>query len=78
MSSKFSSLSNKVSGFGTRLWAIILVASLLVFLANFLVAARYNGQENNARGLSAELQVLSYKLAKYSQESVACAVISAL
>ena len=70
MSSKFSSLSNKVSGFGTRLWAIILVVSLLVFLANFLVAARFNGQENSARALSAELQVLSYKLAKYSQESV--------
>ena len=70
MSSKFSSLSNKVSGLSTKMWAGILVVSLLVFLANFLLAARFNGQENNARGLSAELQVLSYKLAKYSQESV--------
>jgi twitching motility protein PilJ len=70
MSSKFSSLSNKVSGFGTRIWAIILVVSLLVFLANFLIAARYNARENNARALSAEMQVLSQKLAKYSQESV--------
>ncbi len=70
MSSKFSSLSNKVSGFGTRIWAIILVVSLLVFAANFARQTQLNARENNARALSAELQVLSQKLAKYSQESV--------
>lgn len=70
MSSKFGSLSNKVSGVSTRLWAIILLVSLAVFFTNFLVASRLNGQENSARALSTELQVLSYKLAKYSQESV--------
>jgi twitching motility protein PilJ len=70
MSSKFSSISNKVSNFGTKLWATILIVSVLVFLLNFAVAQFYNARENNARSLSAELQVLSQKLAKYSNESV--------
>ncbi len=70
MSSKFSSLSNKMSGFSTRIWAAILVVALIVFAANFARQTQLNNRENNARALSAELQVLSYKLAKYSQESV--------
>jgi len=70
MSSKFSSVSNKVSGFGTRMWAGILVASLLVLGANVTLQTYLSGRENNARAVSAELQVLSQKLAKYSQEAV--------
>ncbi|MEO6173191.1 MAG: methyl-accepting chemotaxis protein, partial [Arenimonas sp.] len=70
MSSKFSSLSNKVSGLGTKVYAGVLIVSLLVFAANFFVQSQLNSRENNARALSAELQVLSQKLAKYSQESV--------
>ncbi len=70
MSSKFSSVSNKVSGFGTRIWAGILVASLLLLGANVTSQTYLSGRENNARAVSAELQVLSQKLAKYSQEAV--------
>ncbi len=70
MSSKFSSVSNKVSGFGTRMWAGILVTSLLVLGANVTLQTYLSGRENNARAVSAELQVLSQKLAKYSQEAV--------
>jgi twitching motility protein PilJ len=70
MSSKFSSVSNKVSGFGTRIWAGILVTSLLVLGANVALQTYLSGRENNARAVSAELQVLSQKLAKYSQEAV--------
>jgi len=70
MSSKFSSVSNKVSGFGTRMWAGILVTSLLVLGANVVAQSYLSGRENNARAVSAELQVLSQKLAKYSQEAV--------
>ena len=67
MSSKFSSVSNKVSGFGTRMWAGILVASLAVLGANVAYQTYLSGRENNARAISAELQVLSQKLAIYSQ-----------
>jgi twitching motility protein PilJ len=70
MSSQKSSLKDKVSNFGTKAWAIILVVSVLVFLLNFIVAQFNTARENNARSLSAELQVLSQKLAKYSKESV--------
>ncbi|HMB44144.1 MAG TPA: type IV pili methyl-accepting chemotaxis transducer N-terminal domain-containing protein, partial [Luteimonas sp.] len=49
---------------------IILVLSLLVFLANFFTASYLSRQENNARSLTAELQVLSQQLAKYSKEAV--------
>ena len=70
MSSKFSSVSNRVSGFGPRIWAIILVTSLLVLGADVFFQTYLSGRENNARAVSAELQVLSQKLAKYSQEAV--------
>jgi twitching motility protein PilJ len=70
MSSKFSSVSNRVSGFGTKIWAGILVTSLVVLGANVTLQTYLSGRENNARAISAELQVLSQKLAKYSQEAV--------
>src|SRR4249919_2251543 len=70
MSANTSSITGKVSNFGTRAWLIILVLSLILFLANFFVANLYARQENNARSLTAELQVLSQQLAKYSKEAV--------
>jgi twitching motility protein PilJ len=70
MSSQNGSLRDKIANFGTKVWAIILVVSVLVFLLNFIVAQFNTARENNARSLSAELQVLSQKLAKYSKESV--------
>lgn len=65
-----SSLSEKVNNFGTKAWVIILFVSVLIFFANFLYASFLSKQENNARSLTAELQVLSQQLAKYSKEAV--------
>jgi twitching motility protein PilJ len=65
-----SSIRGRVSGFGVRAWVIILVIGVVLFLANFLSANYLQGQENSARAITAELQVLSQQLAKYAQEAV--------
>src|SRR6187549_2756028 len=65
-----SSLRGRVSQFGVRAWMIILGLAVAAFLANFLAANYYTGQENKARALTAELQVLSQQLAKYAREAV--------
>jgi len=70
MSTNASSITGKVSNFGIRAWILILVISLVVFVVNFGYADYLSRQENNARGLTAELQVLSQQLAKYSKEAV--------
>jgi twitching motility protein PilJ len=70
MSTNPRSFTDKLTNFGLGFWAFILIISLLVFGANFLYAAFLNNQENNARGLTADLQVLSQQLAKYAQEAV--------
>jgi twitching motility protein PilJ len=70
MSTNARSFTDKLSNFGIGVWAAILIISLLVFGANFMYAAYLSGQENNARALTAELQVLSQQLAKYTQEAV--------
>ena len=70
MSANTSSIKGKVSTFGIRAWVLILAISVLVFLGNFLYANYLAKQENNARSLTAELQVLSQQLAKYSKEAV--------
>jgi twitching motility protein PilJ len=66
-----SNLGTKISTFGTRFWALLLVVSALVFGANFGYAQYLGNQENNARSLTAELQVASQQLAKFSQLAVA-------
>lgn len=70
MSMNSSSLSAKVNNLGTKVWVAILFVSVLMFFANFLYASFLSKQENNARSLAAELQVLSQQLAKYSKEAV--------
>ena len=70
MSTTSSGITGKVSQFGIRAWTIILILSALVFAANFGYATYLSGQENNARGLAAEMQVLSQQLAKYAKEAV--------
>ncbi len=70
MSANSSSLTEKVSNFGIKVWLFILAISVLIFLANFVYASILSGQENKARSLTAELQVLSQQLAKYSKEAV--------
>ncbi|HEX5693990.1 MAG TPA: type IV pili methyl-accepting chemotaxis transducer N-terminal domain-containing protein, partial [Arenimonas sp.] len=70
MSTNSRSITDKLTNFGLGFWALILIISLLVFGANFIYAGYLNNQENNARGLTADLQVLSQQLAKYTQEAV--------
>src|SRR5690606_6557516 len=70
MSTNSRSVTDKLTNFGLRFWAFVLIISLVVFAANFIYAAYLNAQENNARGLTADLQVLSQQLAKYTQEAV--------
>lgn len=70
MSTNARSFAEKLTNFGLRFWALILVASLLVFAANFVYSSYLTGQINNAKNLTSELQVLSQQLAKYTQEAV--------
>src|SRR4249920_964198 len=65
-----SSIRGRVSGFGVRAWLIILALAAAVFAVNFIYANYLSGQENKARALTAELQVLSQQLAKYAREAV--------
>jgi twitching motility protein PilJ len=65
-----SSVTERVSNFGVRIWILILALSALVFVANFGYATYLSSQENNARRLAAEMQVLSQQLAKYAKEAV--------
>src|SRR6478735_1991405 len=65
-----TSIRGRVGQFGVRAWLIVLGLGVAVFLANFLYANHLQGQENSARALTAELQVLSQQLAKYAQEAV--------
>ena len=62
--------SNRISNFGIRAWVIILVLAVIVLGSNFAASTYYTSQENKAKALTAELQVLSQQLAKYSKEAV--------
>jgi twitching motility protein PilJ len=70
MSSNVSNLTGRMSGYGLRVWLGLLTIAILVFLANFIVAARLSGQETSARSMTSDLRVLSQQLAKYSREAV--------
>ena len=48
----------------------VLGIAAAIFVANFLYASYLANQENEARALTAELQVLSQQLAKYAREAV--------
>ena len=70
MSTNASSFTGRVSNYGLRVWLAVLGIAAAVFVANFLYASYLSNQENEARALTAELQVLSQQLAKYSREAV--------
>ena len=70
MSTNASSFTGRVSSFGLRAWIAILILAAIIFGANFIYANYLAGQENSARAMTAQLQVLSQQLAKYSQEAV--------
>ncbi len=67
MSTNASNFSGRMSSYGLRVWIAILAIAVLIFGANFFVANRLSGQENSARAMTAQLQVLSQQLAKYSR-----------
>lgn len=71
MSTKFRSMADKLGSFSLKFWALVLILALAVFAANFFASNYYSAQENRARALSSELQVLSQKLANYSKQSAA-------
>ncbi|KFN48921.1 methyl-accepting chemotaxis protein [Arenimonas composti] len=64
------SFTDKLPTFGIGVWATVLIVSLALFGANFLYAAYLADRENNARALAAEMQVLSQRLAKFTQQAV--------
>ena len=70
MSVNASSLQGRLSNFGFKFWGAVLALALVVLGANTFYAAYLGNQENKARALTAELQVLSQQLAKYSREAV--------
>ena len=70
MSANVNSITSRVSGFGIRIWAIVILSAALVFGVNFAYSSYLTSQENSARKITAELQVLSQQLAKYSTEAV--------
>lgn len=67
---KLRSFSIKLGIYSQRFWLLILALAVLAFAANFIATNYYSAQENQARALSSELQVLSQKLANYSKQSV--------
>jgi twitching motility protein PilJ len=66
-----SGIGGRISNFGTRLWATILVIAAIFFAINFGYAQFLAGKENAARAQAADLQVKSQQLAKFSQQAVA-------
>ncbi len=66
---KLGSFTSKLGTYSQRFWLLILALAVLAFAANFIATNYYSAQENQARALSSELQVLSQKLANYSKQS---------
>ncbi len=52
-------------------WAMVLAVSLPLFGLNFYLTGQRNAEENQARDLIAEVQVLSQQVAKFSAEAAA-------
>jgi twitching motility protein PilJ len=70
MSTNPRSFTDTLTNIGLRFWAIVLIVSLAVLGANFIYAGYLTGREDKAKALTADLQVLSQQLAKYTQEAV--------
>jgi twitching motility protein PilJ len=63
------SYTDKLGSFSLKFWLAVLLLSALLLTANLVASSYFSAQENQARALSSELQVLSQKLAKYSKDS---------
>jgi twitching motility protein PilJ len=70
MSTNPRSFTDTLTNIGLRFWAIVLIISLAVLGANTIYAGYLAGREDKAKALTADLQVLSQQLAKYTQEAV--------
>ena len=70
MSTNPRSFTDKLTNIGLRFWAIVLIVSLALLGANFIYAGYLAAREDKAQALTADLQVLSQQLAKYTQEAV--------
>ena len=70
MSTNVNAITSKFSNYGIQAWIGILVVAAIIFAANFGYASYLTGQENKARSVTAEMQVLSQQLAKYGKEAV--------
>jgi twitching motility protein PilJ len=70
MSTNVSAVTSRFSKFGIQAWLLIFAIAAIVFGANFAYSTYLTSQENNARRITAELQVLSQQLAKYATEAV--------
>lgn len=66
---KLRSFTVKFGAYSQRFWLLILTLAVLAFAANFIATNYYRAQEDRARALSSELQVLSQKLANYAKQS---------
>jgi len=70
MSANVNKITGRVSGFGIRIWVAIILLAAAIFGVNFAYSSYLSSQENSARKITAELQVLSQQLAKYATEAV--------
>src|SRR5690606_22239297 len=68
--SSVGALSCKERSRGIYFWVVILAVRLLGFDANFYLTAVKTNVETSARGLVANIQVLSQQIATYSAEAV--------
>ncbi len=70
MSNVTGGLVGRASNWGTNIWILIVAAALLLFGTNFVFSTIYNAQETSARGLVADIQVLSQQLSVYANGAV--------
>ena len=71
MSTALGALSGKERSAAINFWAFVLILALTVFALNFYFSTVRSSEENAARDLVAEIQVLSQEVAKFSGEAAA-------
>ncbi|MFN3842080.1 MAG: methyl-accepting chemotaxis protein [Rehaibacterium terrae] len=71
MSTAMGAIAGKERSAAINFWVLVLTAALIVFALNFYLSTQRNAEENKARELIAEVQVLSQQIAKFSAEAVA-------
>ncbi len=70
MSTNASKFTGRISQLGNKFWIALLILAVIVFGANFIAASSQANEDNGARSMASQLQVLSQQLAKYSREAV--------